>query len=71
MGGDWAPQDALGEAAARYEWIAEELEAVRHLRDHEVPRSCVHAFAVQGHLHTARRDLDGLAVLQASRSRAE
>jgi hypothetical protein len=71
MDGSPAPKDALGEAAARYERIVEELEAARLLRDREVPRSCVHAFAACGHLHTTRKDLDGPAVFHAPRLRAE
>ena len=66
----------LEEVAARYDALAAELESARdhartaasHFRAGEVPRGCAHAFALEGHLHKVRAELDALAMLHAERS---
>ena len=68
--------DTFEDAATMLERSARELEvgaqhlrvAAQHYRDHEVPRACAHAWATTGHLKTAGRLLDDLAILHASKS---
>lgn len=66
------------EQARRFDAIVEEAGkiadharvAATHFRAGEVARAGAHALAAEGHLINARRLLDEIAVVHASRSRA-
>lgn len=59
--------DALAEEAAK---AAEHARiAAIHFRNAEVPRAGAHALALEGHMINARRILDEIAVVHASRAR--
>lgn len=53
------------EAAARHGQTAGD-----HFRGGEVPLGCTHALALEGHLTTARRLLDEVAVMHAQHATA-
>lgn len=68
---------AREEQARRFDQIAEEAGkvadhariAATHFRNAEVPRAGAHALALEGHMINARRILDEIAVVHASRAR--
>jgi hypothetical protein len=68
--------DPFEDAATMLEQSTKELEvkrqhlrvAAQHYRDHEVPRACAHVWSATGHLKTAGRLLDDLAIVHASKS---
>lgn len=67
---------ATDDSAIKAQQAAQELEvaaahlrtAAKHLTDREIPRNAAHVLATRGHLVTALRVLDELAVTHASRS---
>jgi HEPN domain-containing protein len=66
-------------AAAELESAADELEravahlrvAARHFREGEIPRACAHAFAAEGHMIEARRQVEHRAVVHRTKSHAD
>jgi HEPN domain-containing protein len=69
-------EENLETAAAEFDAAADELEravehlrvAATHFRDGEVPRACAHAFAAEGHMIEARRQVEHRAVVHRMKS---
>ncbi len=62
--------------AQRYEELAAELEraakhlrvSAAHFRDKEIPRASAHAWAAHGHVCSAQRGMDELAIQHAAKA---
>jgi len=61
--------DAVGAVLRRA--VAHAETTARHFRAAEVPRGCAHAFAAEGELRAAWREIGELSELHAKRSRAD
>ena len=61
--------DAYGKAAEELDAASKHLRtAARHMREKEVPRSCAHAFAAQGHIAASDKHIRRAAIIHASKA---